>query len=801
MRLFLYHLTMAFKNLTHNKSYGFAVVSTLAFTLGALICALTLAFVMLYKPLPYPDQQQLTTVEHQLINGEKNIDGHAFTYPNLMHLYKNHNTFSQVAMQYFDADILTSEPNKPFVEISFITPEWFDIFAAPMQLGRQFEASEKVDSFNPVAIISDQAWQDTFAGREDIIGYNISFGGKSFEIIGVLAPEFNELNLAAPGLKSKLFIPWDFNSVPDSERVRWGNDDGSLAFVGKLPTTISHAQASQRLTQLISDNWKNKVAEHSFFDNWSINIVTSPLSELLIQDNEQLLLLLVLGTLGLAIIAIANIANLYLARTVQQQHTLAINAAVGAPTSGIVSMVVAEAIILLTIALAISLFIAELGFHFIRTYLDSYLPRVAELTLNLFSIGAALTILAVLILFFIALSLRFTNYRQLITSLRSSGKGTKVQISTKTRKVLITSQIAISIFLVFANSILFTDAYKVMHKPLGYETNNIHALVMALPSANQGMSENAMQSLIRELSALPSVAGVSQSQRPSAFFTLAFTEQQSGRKYSERAKDIDENYFALINQPLIAGENVKNSQRKEELRGIVVNDLLANKMAPNGDVIGLKINNSTFVSGVVKSIIVPGQKAPEPRFYFLSNASRNALLIKTKPNQTLTRDAILSIATDISPQLNIFSYNPIEHYKDNHLFASKTTTVSTLLLIIITLLLCAIGLYGILKYNSEIRRFEIGTRIAIGAKAKDIVTLVCGENIKPLALGLMINLVIICSGFYIFNDLLNEYLSTQLIWIFLTSLIIVSTIVLIASYLPVKKYLNQPTILCLRGDE
>ncbi|GHG00314.1 ABC transporter permease [Thalassotalea marina] len=801
MRLFLFHLALALKNLKHNKSYSFAVVTTLALTLGALICALTLAFVMLYKPLPYPDQEQLTYVEHQLINGEQKVDGRAFTYPNLMHLYQHHDMFSQVAMQYLDADILTSEPSKPFVEISYVTPEWFNIFAAPMQLGRAFEQSEKVDSYHPVAVLSHQTWQDMFNGREDIIGYKISFAGKTFEIIGVISPEFNELNLAAPGVKSALFIPWDFNSVPESERVRWGNDDGSLTFVGKLPTNINHTQASERLTRLINDNWKLQVAEHNFFDNWAINIVTSPLSELLVQDNKKLLFLLVLGTLGLAIIAIANIANLYLARTVQQQHTLAINAAVGAPTSGIMSMVVAEALILLTLALVLSMLVSELGFNLIRAYLESYLPRAAELSLNLFSVAVSLVILMLLIVFFIALSLRVTNYRQLITTLRSSGKGTKVQVSAKTRKVLITSQIAIAIFLVFANGILFNDAYKVMNKPLGYQTENIHALMMALPSANQGMSDDVMQSFIRELAAHPNVAGVSQSQRPSAFFMLAFTEQQSGRKYSERAKDIDENYFALIGQPLIAGENVQNKQRTEELRGIVVNDLLAQKMAPNGNVIGMRINQSSEVVGVVKSIIVPGQKAPEPRFYFLSRASRNALLIKTKPNQTLTRDAILTIANQVSPQLNIFSYHPIEHYKNNRLFATKTTTSTTLALIIITILLCSIGLYGILKYNSEMRRFEIGTRIAIGARTQDIIKLVCGENVKPLVLGLFINIVLICLGIYIYQDLLNEYINPQVIWVFVMSLVIVSVIVFIASYLPVKQYLKQPVIHCLRGDE
>lgn len=801
MRLFYFHLILAIQSLKHNKSYALTVVTTLGLTLGALICALTLTYVMVYKPLPYPNQAQLTYIEHQLIDNEGKVDGRAFTYPNLMHLYKHHNVFSNTALQYFDGDIITSESSKPRVEISFVTPEWFELFDMKLHLGRGFEQTERLNTYNPVAVISYQTWQNTFEGRADILGHSISFSGKTYEIIGVLEKDSIELNVAAPGIHTKIFVPWDFNSIPDSERVRWGNDDGSLMFVGQLPSTYNMAQVSQQLTNLISENWQQQVSNASFFTDWSINIVATPLSSVIVADSENQLFLLLFGTLGLAVIAIANIANLYMARTAQQQHTLAVNAAVGAPRSGILSLALADAVILLGLSLIVSIVIAHYGFSLATHYLANFLPRASELGLNPFTLVSSLAILLLLLAFFALLNVKMTNYRQLISSLKSSGKGTKVQVSSKLRFTLITSQIAIASFLIFANTLLFSDAYSVMTKPLGYETDNIHALVLSQPQGSREEKAVQMQSLIKAIEAEPNVLGVSQSIRPSGFFTLAIAEQESGRRYSVRGKGVDEHYFAMIGQPLLAGENFTNTMREDENPGIIVNEHLARKMSPEGNALGITMQGGAKVIGIVKSIIVPGKTAPEPRFYYLSRASRNMLLIKTVNNQPLSRDTIVSLADNINKQLNLFSYRPTEYYKASRLFTTKTTAVTTLVLIFITLLLCSIGLYGILKYSSEMRRAEIGTRMAVGAKRKDILKLICVENLTPLAAGIGLNAMALGIIYVVSGQLVSNYQSTQLAWSFTSSIVTVTFIGFIASYLPLKRYFVHPTIYCLRGEE
>jgi len=231
MNSFFYQIKQAWLSLRQKPGFVFSVVTTMGITLGALLCVLTLAYVMLLKPLPYPEQDRLYRVEHQLISNENKVDGRAFSYPNLMHLYNNQTTFSASTLSYFDAAVLTSNEEEPMVTISFVTPQWFGIFATQMELGRTFEKTEQVNTYNPVAIISYQTWQKEFSGRDDILDEKIEFSGKSYRVVGVTAQRNIELPLAGPGYKTQIYVPWDFNPFNEEQRKSWGDDDSGLSFI------------------------------------------------------------------------------------------------------------------------------------------------------------------------------------------------------------------------------------------------------------------------------------------------------------------------------------------------------------------------------------------------------------------------------------------------------------------------------------------------------------------------------------------------------------------------------------------
>ncbi len=799
--MLIYQLKQAFLSLQKSKGFVASVIITIGITLGALICASSLAYIMFIKPLPYPEQERLINVEHQLIDHNGNVDGRAFTYPNLMYLYQQQTIFEQSALIYRDGAVLTSVASEPMLPVSYVNPEWFEMLNATTAIGRGFESSEQIDQFNPVAVISYQLWQETFDGTPDVLSKSLTFADKSFQIIGVLSESFVEPQIAGPGFDTQVYIPWDYNSVVEEERNAWGNDDSGLSFIGKLKAPLTAIQVSEALATLVNSNWQAQVAERQFFNNWRIGIEATKLQDYIISDSAQNVILLVIGSLGLVIIACTNIANLFIARTAQRQKLLATMAAVGASRRQLFGGMVAETGIMMVFAVLLAQGIAIAGFNTIEHYLADELPRIDELGINGFFISISLVLATVLTLIFSWLTLRMVNYRVLSASLQSSGKGNGVQVSKRVRNLLISCQIAIATLLVFINLLLFQDAINMVNQPLGYETDNRYAMVLAFPSSEQRLNEDQLTQLKKALHASPKITDVSQAMRPTLFSTRAITVAETQQRLTARGKDIDHHYFQLVNQRLIAGRNFTEEDIQNRERVVVVNEVLAQQLAPNGEAIGVTFTNGAKVIGVVETITVPGQRYTEGRFYYPASLSRNMLLVKVAEHQKLSREEVVTIFKNVDQQLKLFSFSSLTDNKNARLFSSISTAYTTLVLVILTFALSALGLYGILHFATQMRRAEIGTRMSIGAKGSDIIRLIIKDNAIAILTGLGISIVVLGAGYLVFNSLLNDLVSKGVLLSFIVTLMLISMVAFCACYLPLRQYIYQPVVKSLRGSQ
>jgi len=267
------------------------------------------------------------------------------------------------------------------------------------------------------------------------------------------------------------------------------------------------------------------------------------------------------------------------------------------------------------------------------------------------------------------------------------------------------------------------------------------------------------------------------------------------------AKDVDHQYFSLIEQPIIEGDNFTEADIKDDNLVMVINDVLAKQIAVNGSAIGVTFKNGVRVIGVVKSINRPGRKLVEPRFYYPSRLTRNMLLIKAKTGQTFSKEEMLLTLKTVDKKLNLFSFYQIEELKNQYLFASKTTAITTVILTLLTLFLSGLGLYGILNYSSQMRRFEIGTRMAIGAKGKDIVRMIFRDNAGALLIGIMISILVLLGLYLGFSESLTSFISLELLPLLIITLALISLLCFLACYLPLRQYINKPTIHSLRGVE
>jgi predicted permease len=833
MSLFPYQMSYQLKqaNSSLNKKPGFiALVSaTIGLTLGALLCVLTLGYVLLYKPLPYPDQERLVVVEHPFIDRSLTDDPgktmfKAFTYPSLMALQDEQTVFSQTALASPKQGVLTNHSALPTVEATYVTPGWFTLLNIPMKLGRSFAPSESKNSYNPVAVISHKSWQNEFAATPDILDRKIEFGGVSFSIVGVTAPDFVEPQVYRVRRQTQLWLPWDFNPVGEEDRKNWGRIFGGH-MVGKLAIGVTPSQAEQSITPIVNSKWQAAMAGNPSNAGRSIGLELQSFESKILGDSAQVIYLLLASVFGLIVIAITNIANLFMSRTAQKQRALSIQAALGAKKRHLFQALLAESTLLMFYSLLLALVVASVGFWLLQQHLHALLPRIEEVSLNAFTLGTAFVISSLIALLLAYLGAASINYKALNTTLQSSGKGTGVQVSKKLRQVLMVCQVAVATVLIFVNISLFKAAIEGINTPMGFDAKNVHSLTLSSASVTLPPAKDALpviEQIKQALKALPQIASVSHTQSPLDVFGTwmpGLSTVGGNEKIKAEFKVIDEQYFQLIKQQKLAGKffSAQDVRHKEPV--IIVNESFAQLLRLNyarpESVLGEKLvfrgDKAFTIIGVVKGIQVPGKADIMPRVYVTKRPSgpartRNhlAFTIKTKDNQSLSRQQLVDAIKGVSRQFTANKWVSLEDYRHQLLFTQYTSAITTAALTVLTIILAGIGLYGILSYAVQMRKFELGTRMAVGAKRADLIRLIITDNIGSMLLGVLISILGLGIGLFgLYATSGNELPlnAVQMVMVFSLTFVVISLVCLSACYLPLRGYINRPAMFCLRNGD
>jgi len=817
MDLFIYQVKQAFLSLKQKTGFVFSIVSTMGMTLGALLCVLTLAYLMLIEPLPYPEQNRLFVAEHKVIGAEEETKTVAFSYAGLVHLYQSKVSFEHAAMMSYSQGVITSHNRQPLINTTYTTPELHKFLASPLAMGRIFEESEALDTNNPVAMLSYNTWQQEYDGTADIINKKINISGVSYRIIGVLAESFVEPVLAEIGRETQVWLPWDYNQTEQGSRESFTSINGSLKFIGQLKKGINQRQTEQLLTPLVSERWQEGVAEMAFFKGWSVVMRVRSIKKVMLGSSESIATMLLVGVIGLVMISCANISNLFMARAVEKQRQMAIQAAVGATKNHLFKAIFAETSLLMLLSIILALVLAMGGFYIMQQYLTSVLPRVHELSINSITIDCAVLITIIFALFFAKLSIRMINYRELNSTLKSSGKGSGLQVSKNIRQVLIASQVALATVLVFSNFSLLKDAVKTINAPIGFTTNNISTLFLNF-SAPQPLTQEETIPIMAEIMAklvdIPQVEAIAQGSSPlDGFGIKALTQLTANKRHTPYFKRIDHKYFNIIEQPFLQGENFTVIDRRENKHAMIVNQAFAKQLKPDGNVIGMRLKSigepDFKIIGVVKDINIPGDtafgnddaEAAVPRSYAPNELNAQSFILKIKEDQSISRQQLAKLLAEIDSRYAVFSFNSADDMLTQSLFTEITTAVTSAVLALITFFLAGIGLYGVLSYSTQMRGLELGTRMAVGAKRSDLILMILKDNMKPIIFGILFSLAILFGVFVFFSAEVSSYLTLELVPMFITTILLISPLSLLACYLPLRQYISKPAIHALKGSD
>ncbi|HEY0923187.1 ABC transporter permease [Rheinheimera pacifica] len=737
--------------LRQQQLYALTIILTLGLTLGALVATFNLNYQLFVAPLPYPDADRLHLVRGSMWQQDKLMSPEWLPSQAQLDLYRQQwPEVETKALHNISIDVEQQLPGNPSFNVGLVTPEFLPMFNAPLALGRHFSADEGLDSQVPVAILSYAVWQQHFQGATDVAGKTLQFRGVSFTIVGVLARDFVEPVLAAPGWSTDVWLGYDFNDVG---ALSWSFNSNQIHLLLKLKPDSDPLQLVHSFEQWATPEFAAANQNNAFLQNSVVRWRLEPVRSRILGDAAGLSLSLLAGSLLLCAIAIANIANLVLGRAMAQQRSLTIRIALGARASHLFRQYLTEFSVLAVPALLLCLAVAQACYQSLQAGYAGPIPRLQELGSGTFSVLFAIGLLVVLCLTLALWLTRQLNYRQLQQSLQQSGKGTAVQVSGRTRQLLLMSQTLFCLVTLIYCSQIFMQALAKLRQPSGLDLHTYQvaltqgSLLDSLPPAESRQLFVQAAAAVKQQSNA-SLAGLG-AYPPISYWQAGFpmssvswqtdaTTLIAANRYSG-----DTEYLTALGLQLQSGELFSPQQVLNQDNVVLISASLARRLAAD---LGLDSSISLLdkplylrgaatsrrIIGIVSDLTLPGQTDSAAVYTPQQPSAFPHLLVRLPDGQSLSRELVNQTLAQVHPQLKVFRFNTSAEIFAEHTQDAKVATVVTAALSLLALALAGLGILAVIRTQIQLRQYELAVRQSLGARPKHLLQLTLLDSFKPL---------------------------------------------------------------------
>jgi len=747
----------AARRLARRPSFTFASVLVLGLGIAAATSVFTLVHGVLLRPLPYPDPDELVVVDH---------GGHGIGIPQGMGIaygvyrfYAEHaRSASALAMYATWTPTLTEAGDPVRLRAVSATPTLAEVLRAQPVLGRWFTAEEAQRGNYGVAVLSHRLWRDRFGSDPRVIGTRILLDGVPFEVVGVMSRGF-----AFPDADTDV---WTARAVPPTGLGGWGDQAIARLAPGRRPADLQNELES--LIPVLRETSDDPQRARIYFEDAGIFPRVVALKDDVVGSVRATLWLL-LGAVGLVLlIAVANVANLFLVRAEDSQREKALRAALGAGRIRLLRTWGAEALLLSLAAAALGVAGAAVGVDLLKRYAPVNVPRLDEVALHRPSVAFALG-LALMATLLVGLTPALRRSGPLATALREGDRwATAGRRRLRGRNILVAAQVALALVLLIGSGLLFRTFRHMNAVDLGFSERQALTFEIVLPQTRYDTRAKAkvFQDALRErLAALPGVqsaAAIGTCLPLSGHMCWGEALLVEGRPLVEGEAPV------LIGARVVAGDYFGTMGIRVRGRGLlpsdaagrppvaVISQAAADAFFPGEDPIGKRVsfggtgpddwitivgvaeNVKTRVTtdeyqGVIyvpMSADLPADPPPHEMAYVLKTSV---------PPETLI-PAVREVVRELDDALPIARVRTLEA-----LIAEATAPTAFALTLIglaafISLLLGAVGVYAVVAYAVSRRTGEVGVRMALGARAADVHWLVMRQGGAVVAVGVGIGL-------------------------------------------------------------
>jgi putative ABC transport system permease protein len=781
-------LRYGFRSLLKTPGFSAAALVTLALGIGANTSIFTMVDAVLLRPLPYSDPDRLATVWDQ--HPQRTRAG--FSAPRLSEVRQKAIGLEHVSGFNRSGFNISGAGLPERVEGMSVSWDFFDTLGTYPYIGRGFREDEDRPGAPRVAVMSYSLWQRQFAGDPNAIGRSIKVNGRDCTVVGIMPPRFRFFG------GPEMWMPMALNLAAGDPKVVY------LSAIGRLKPGLSHVQATAQWGGLIS-----------------------PLRSTGVPGPEKELSILFGAVAFVLLIACVNVANLLLARSAARRREIAVRGSLGATRGRILRQLLTESLILSLSGGLLGLVLVFWSIEFLPAALSG-LPDYAVMRVDGRVLAFTFALSLVTGVLFGALPAWRASRLDVNAALRAGGYAfTQGRKDAKFRGALVVSEIALSFVLLVAAGLMIRSLVAMHRVDLGFRSD--HVLTMRL-SATEGRYTDPSQLRVfyqRVLAGARDIPGVRAASLSVGMcpwdtsfareFDLPGRPKASAAEFRAAGVEVvSPQYLDTMGMTLRAGRTFTERDDEAGAPVAIINKTLADTFLPGVDPIGKRIAVAEFrtlrtagkpvtreIVGVVADVKFGGPAARHVPILYLpmlqAPVTDAALALRTSGDPMSLAESARMMIAGLDGETPATKVRAMDQFVIDSMSKPRNQTWLFISFAALAVVLAAVGNYGVMSYSVAQSSREIGIRMALGAKARDVVRAMLRNGVLRIAAGLLLGIGLALAVTRFLSGLLFNVKPADAVTYAGVS-ILLGAVALAAVYIPARRITRVDPMLVLRQE-
>jgi putative ABC transport system permease protein len=799
MDTLLQDLRYGVRRLFADPAFTLIAVACLALGIGANTTVLTAVNTLLLRPLPYGDPDRLMSLYTVAPSGR--ADSHeSLSYPD----YRDWGTLDGAlsATAAFTNGTVNlggiDEPQR--LQAAYVTASLFPLLGVRTVLGRGFLAEE--ERAGKVVVLSWDLWQSRFGGDRAALGAKVTIDGEPYTVVGVMQPGIRFPETA------RLWLPLAPGEAAESRGWRTYQGLGRLAPGVTVEQAASRAAAKARE---LAERYPDADARRGGG--------VQPYREMFSRQVRPMMLIMLGAVSFVLLIACANVANLLLARGTTRRREIAVRLAVGAGRGRVVRQLLTESLLIALLGGVLGALLGTWGIDALTRSLPADLPfwMVFDVDGKVLLMTLAVSVVSALA-FGLVPALRASDL-DLVSELKDGGRGTTGVRAGRLQAALVVTQLALSVVLLVGATLMIRSFMRLHTVDPGFRAEGVLTLQTSLRGPRYPGDSTVARSyerLLERIGTLPGVAGAAAvSSLPVADCCGSSTFYPEGKDYPAGSAPealsaaATPGYFATLRIPLLRGREFGAADRPGAPPVAIVNRVLAERAWPGEDPIGKRFrfgpNDSTWLTvvGVAREVKYHKLNDEDLPQLYLAHAQSPwrtlSIVVRTAGDPASLTPAVRQAVRSIDPDLPLTRVQTMREVVRLRMFESRIYGGMFAVFALVALLLASVGLYGVMSYTVAQRTHEMGVRIALGALPGDVIRLMVARGARLTAVGLAIGVPAAFGLARVLRGALYGVSASDPAT-FAAIVALLSTVALLASYLPARRAARVEPMVALRSE-